>query len=92
MTAKQQRDMTPQEVSDHKRHWAPGHAVDIHSDYDWRAKDWCRKHIGRHQWSMDTFTDVYQHTVRFEHDHHAKAFAEQFGDAVIENRNALQNS
>lgn len=70
--------MTPQEVFEYKMQWAPGFAVPVHSDQDWRAKDWCRKHLKRHQWAMDTYTDVYEHTFRFEHKKHARDFALDF--------------
>jgi hypothetical protein len=70
--------MTPQEIFEYKMRWAPGIPVSIHSDHHVQAKDWCRKNIGRHQWSMETYTDVYEHTFRFEQPHHANKFKEYF--------------
>jgi hypothetical protein len=71
--------MTPQEIFEYKQRWrANAQGVPIHSDYDWRAKTWCRKHLERHQWSMDTYTDVYEHTVLFEHQHHAQQFTQEY--------------
>ena len=69
--------MSPQEISDYKMKWKPnGFAIPFHSDLDWKAKDWCRKHLQRHQWSMDTYTDVYEHTMFFELKEHADEFNE----------------
>ena len=70
--------MTPQEISDYKLKWAPGIPVRVHSDQDWVCKNWCRTHLDRHQWTMSTFTNVYEHTFQFEHKHHAKQFAALF--------------
>lgn len=70
---------TPQDVSEYKQRWKPnGFCVTVHSDLDWKAKDWCRKNIKRHQWSMDAFTDVYEHTFYFEIEEHSKLFAEKW--------------
>ena len=73
--------MTPQEVTDYKLKWYPGHEVFVHSDLDVKAKDWCRKHFERQHWSMDKFTDVYEHTFRFERQTQATKFKEEFVDA-----------
>lgn len=70
---------TPQDISDYKMKWRENaYTVPIHSDLDWRCKDWCRKNLQRKEWSMDTHTDVYEHTFRFEKEEHAKAFREQW--------------
>lgn len=71
--------MTPQEIFEYKLRWAPGILVSIHSDHHVKAKDWCRKNIGRHEWAMESYTNVYEHTFRFEHQHHANKFKEHFG-------------
>lgn len=70
--------MTPQEIFEYKLGWSPGISVAIHSDLDWKAKNWCRKNLDRQYWAMDLYTDVYEHTFRFEHEHHAKQFAIEF--------------
>lgn len=71
--------MTPIEISEYKMKWKPrGTTVKIHSDLDWKCKDWCRKHLNRWEWTMDTFTDVYEHTFFFEHKHDADKFAIQW--------------
>jgi len=67
---------TPQEIFDHKQSWRPNaYRVRLHSDLDVRGKDWCRRHLERWEWSMDTYTDVYEHTFCFEHEDIAKEFA-----------------
>lgn len=70
--------MTPQEIFEHKLRWSPGTVVRVHSDHQQVAKDWCRKNMQQHQWAMDTYTGVYEHTFRFEHPHHADKFKEYF--------------
>lgn len=71
--------MTPLEISEYKLAWrSNSYDVKLHSDLDWKGKDWCRKHLGRHQWSFDKWTDVYEHTFRFENPDHANSFATIF--------------
>lgn len=69
------KPITPQEISDYKRAWKPnGFAVPLHSDLHVVGKDWCRHNLERWQWSMDTFTDVYEHTFHFQ----SRASADEF--------------
>jgi hypothetical protein len=75
--------MTPQEISEYKMKWRPGTIVRIHSDLDWEAKQWCRKNLERHQWSMDTYTSVYEHSFFFENEDNAIKFANQFQQWVL---------
>ena len=71
--------MTPLEQSEYKRAWrAKGYHTSIHSDLHIEAKTWLRKHCERWEWSMDTYTDVYAHTVWFEHSQHQQQFKEHF--------------
>jgi len=72
--------LTPQEISEYKMRWMRdgGYAVRLHSDLDWKGKDWCRKKLERHQWSMNSWTNVYEHTFYFELEDSAKEFAEQW--------------
>mgnify|MGYP000754536359 FL=1 len=71
--------MTPVEISEYKMRWKPnGYSVRLHSDIDWKGKDWCRKHLERHQWSFDKWTNVYEHTFHFELEEHANLFATQW--------------
>jgi len=72
-------NMTPIEIFEYKMKWKPeSHRVHIHSDLDVQAKDWCRKHIDRTEWSMDTYTDVYEHTFYFHSEHDARDFRMAF--------------
>lgn len=69
--------MTPQEIFEHKQRWrANAWNVRLHSDLYTKGKDWCRRNLERWQWSMDTYTDVYEHTFRFEYQSDANAFRE----------------
>jgi len=70
--------MTPQEIFEYKQRWLPGYAVRLHSDLDWKGKDWCRRRIPREAWSMTTWTNVYEHTFYFESEIHANEFAKQW--------------
>ena len=70
---------TPQEIFEYKNNWKPNaYAVRLHSDLDVRGKDWCRKNLERYQWSMTTWTNVYEHTFLFEQEEHATEFASQW--------------
>jgi hypothetical protein len=71
--------MTPQEVSDYKNGWmASGNnnPVRLHSDLAVQGKDWCRRHLDRWQWKMDSYTNVYEHTFFFENEEDADHFAQ----------------
>lgn len=70
---------TPQEIFEYKNNWKQNaFAVRLHSDLDVRGKDWCRKNLERYQWSMTTWTNVYEHTFLFEKEEHAIEFASQW--------------
>ena len=71
--------MTPQEQFEYKLKWKPGTSVRLHSDLADRGKDWCRRHLERHQWSMSEWTDVYEHTFHFEDAQAAVEFNAEFG-------------
>lgn len=71
--------MTPQEISDYKLRWINNSfSVRLHSDLDWKGKGWCRKNLQRHQWSFDSWTDVYEHTFNFEREEDAVNFSSQW--------------
>jgi len=72
---------TPQDISDYKRGWMAkeNYPVRLHSDLDWKGKDWCRRNLERWQWSFSKFTNVYEHTFFFEFEADAKEFKEEFG-------------
>mgnify|MGYP007072096878 CR=1 FL=1 len=76
--------MTPQEISEYKMRWMRenSHSVRLHSDFDTQGKTWCRKNLERHQWKMNTWTNVYEHTFYFEHAEHAKLFEQQWPDYI----------
>lgn len=74
--------MTPVEIFEYKQRWAPGYQVALHSDLVDKAKTWCRRNLSREQWSMTSWTDVYEHTFHFEIWTHAESFAEQWPDFV----------
>jgi len=72
---------TPLEISDYKHKWMASednNPVPLHSDLDVAGKDWCRRNLERYQWSMTTYTDVYEHTFYFEHKEHADEFKKQW--------------
>jgi len=70
--------MTPQEISDYKMRWRPGFSVQVDMDSDVWGKDYCRKHLERHQWSFDKYTRPDDsHTFSFE----TLLFAQQFFQA-----------
>jgi hypothetical protein len=74
-------DMTPLEISEYKMRWmASGtcYPVRLHSDLADNGKTWCRRNLERHQWSVATWTDVYEHTFFFEHKHDADEFVKQW--------------
>ena len=76
--------MTPLEISEYKMRWMSNnpHSVRLHSDLDTQGKTWCRRNLERHQWKMDTWTDVYEHTFYFELQEHADLFAQQWPEFV----------
>lgn len=70
--------MTPIEIHEYKLRWKPGYTVRLHSDLVNEGKTWCRRNCERHEWSMSTYTDVYEHTFHFEHQAHGKQFETQW--------------
>jgi len=76
--------MTPLEIAEYKQQWMSNGAcaVRLHSDLDSQGKTWCRRNLGRHQWKMNTWTDVYEHTFYFELQEHAAIFAQQWPEYV----------
>jgi len=73
--------MTPQEIFEYKQQWMStgnNNPVQLHSDLVDQGKSWCRKNLQRHQWSMHTWTDVYEHTFYFEDVVASEKFATEF--------------
>ena len=66
--------MTPQEIFEYKNNWKPGYTVRLHSDVVDRGKTFCKRICEKHEWSVTTWTNVYEHTFHFEHKHHADEF------------------
>jgi hypothetical protein len=77
--------MTPLEISEYKIRWMSNgaHSVRLHSDLDTQGKTWCRRNLERHQWKMNTWTNVYEHTFFFELEEHAVAFASQWDERFV---------
>lgn len=71
--------MTPQEIFEYKNNWKPGFTVRLHSDVIDRGKTYCKRICERHEWSVTTWTDVYEHTFHFEHQNHADEFKNTMG-------------
>ena len=65
---------TPSEIFEYKLQWKPGYTVTLHSDIVDRGKNWCRRNLQRHQWSMTEWTAVYEHTFQFEEQRDAQNF------------------
>lgn len=74
--------MTPQEIFEYKQQWKPGHTVRLHSDVVDRGKTWCKRQLEKHQWSVTTWTDVYEHTFHFEDAATAQHFVMEFNNWV----------
>jgi hypothetical protein len=70
--------MTPAEIFEYKQRWKPGYTVRLHSDLVNEGKTWCRRNCDRHEWSMSTYTNVYEHTFHFEKEVHGKQFETQW--------------
>ena len=70
--------MTPLEISEYKMRWKPGYRVQVDIDSDVWGKDYCRKHLERHEWTFDKHTRPDDsHTFAFEQ----QAVAQQFFQA-----------
>jgi hypothetical protein len=77
--------MTPQEIADYKQRWMStgnNNPVRLHSDLDTEGKTWCRRQLERHQWSMTTWTGVYEHTFFFESQYVSQQFEQEFNDWI----------
>lgn len=66
--------MTPAEIFEYKQRWKPGTSVRLHSDVVDRGKTWCRQQLEQQQWSVTTWTGVYEHTFHFEESGEALRF------------------
>jgi len=81
--------MKPLEITDHKRSWMPGYAVQIHSDRRGQAKAWCKNLVAKellecYNYHMSVYTDVYQDTFYFHHPMIAQVFAEELKGELVD--------
>ncbi len=72
--------MTPAEIFEYKQRWKPGYTVRLHSDLADRGKSFAKRNSQRHQWSVTTWTDNYEHTFHFEHEESAQKFKIAMGE------------
>ena len=72
--------MTPQQITDHKNKWMPGYEVRLHSDLESSGKDWCKQVMPKESWHFVKWTNVYEHTFRFEFIEAAQNFQMEFGE------------
>ena len=71
--------MTPQEVFEYKNAWKPGYSVQVDIDSHVWGKDYCRKHLERHEWTFDKYTRPDDsHTFAFEKKEVANLFFEAY--------------
>lgn len=55
-----------------------GYAVRIHSDLELTARTWCRQNLETHQWAINLWTNVYEHSFYFEMQYHSQLFEQEF--------------
>ena len=67
-------ELTPIEIHEYKLKWLPGFSVRLHSDMVDEGKKWCRRNLQRSDWSMSSWTAVYEHTFHFENVLNAQNF------------------
>jgi hypothetical protein len=73
--------MTPQEIFEYKTKWMEisSNPVEVHSDREFDAKQWCKKNLEQHQWHFSKYTDVYEDTFYFETVESKDIFEKEFG-------------
>lgn len=73
---------TPVEIAEYKQQWGSDLArcVEVHSDKEYDAKQWCSTNLPREVWKMARYTNVYEHTFVFEFAPDADAFELLFGN------------
>ena len=73
--------MTPLEISEYKMRWRPGYRVQVDCDSDVWGKDYCRKHIERHEWTFDKYSRPDDsHTFAFEKKEVANLFFKAYNE------------
>lgn len=71
--------MTPVEIFEYKQRWKPGYTVRLHSDIVDQGKSFAKRNCQKHQWSVTTWTDNYEHTFHFENIYAAQNFEMEMG-------------
>ena len=68
--------MTPQEITNYKTEWMKHctNLATINEDSDLQAKRWCRANLKQQEWHFVPYTDVYEHSILFEHAESCEAF------------------
>lgn len=73
--------MTPLEISEYKMRWRPGYRVQVDCDSDVWGKDYCRKHLKRHEWTFNKYTRPDDsHTFAFEQKEVALQFLQVYNE------------
>jgi len=70
---------TPQEITDYKQQWLPGHPVRLHSDLEDKGRTWCKRCLDKWEWHYKRHTNIYEHTFYFESIYAAQNFAMEMG-------------
>ena len=72
--------MSPQERFEYKTKWMQNNSnpVEVHSDREFDAKQWCKKNLEQHQWHFSKYTDVYEDTFYFETEEMQYQFEKSF--------------
>jgi hypothetical protein len=77
-----EKPTVPIDIFEYKNNWKPGFTVKLHSDWTDKGKTWCRRKLERHEWSMTSWTNAYEHTFHFEKEENAQQFAQAFSDNI----------
>ena len=72
--------MAHKEIFEHKLKRQAEYCVRLHSDLIDQGKSWCKKHLSSHEWGLNKWTCVYEHTFIFERKEDADAFKETFAE------------
>jgi hypothetical protein len=72
--------LTPVEIFEYKQRWKPGYSVRLHSDVVDKGKAFAKRNCQKHQWSVTTWTNVYEHTFHFEYEESARKFKIAMGE------------
>ena len=71
--------MTPQQIFEYKRSWKQIHVVPLHSDFRFKAVDWCKNYCEPWEWKhLREVEQPYIDHYYFEHLSDALLFEEEF--------------